>query len=355
MDSIDDFQFEEKHLATFHRENNHLLRQKVGGKDQRKPVTGKTIKSIHCADKVEEFSELKYELLPKQKKELKKLPMCTKTNIENESDKEKFNQNKVHTEVGFALNKLPCTHICFLDNKYAVTSSTNVVKAKLSKEMNKDNMTEADKWIDLMRLPNVFPLEAECIDTVATYKPNDKKITSFLRLLEGKKEWIKMDTEFNKKYRFFLKEKKSAWAYHYMNFHAIKYNQITKDLTGICYHKKNVVYSEVIKRSYVRHIENYHHQYMITIANSGEEIALNIFKGNDSCKKQKILSSKRKKSGRATRVLTNLPPMVDTTSASTSSTEPYTQHNLGERSKFQCIDMIQFHQGNKHRCFEYSI
>jgi len=353
LDSKDDFQFEEKHLANFHGDNNHSLRQKVGGKERRKTVTGKTKKSIHCGNKVEDFSELKYEMLPKQKKALKKLPMRTKRDIENEPDREKFNQNNVHSQIGFVLNKLPCTHICFLDSKYAVTSSTNVVKARLSREMNEDNMTEADKWNDLMRLSNVFPLEAECIDAVATNK--DNKITSFLRILKGKKEWIKMSKEFSKKYKHFLKEKKSAWAYHYMNFHAIKYNRTTKDLSGICYHKKNVVYSEVIKRSYVRHIENYHRQYMIAIAHSGQEVALNIGKGNDSSKKQKIIASTRKNSGRATRALTNLPPMIDTTSPSTSNTQPYTQHNLGERSKFQCIDTIQFHQGNKHRCFEYSI
>jgi len=57
-----------------------------------------------------------------------------------ETDKDKYNHKVVCSEIEYAKNKLPCTHISLFNNWYEVTSSTNVIKAKL-----KEEMTEAEK------------------------------------------------------------------------------------------------------------------------------------------------------------------------------------------------------------------
>lgn len=141
----------------------------------------------------------------------------------------------------------------------------------------------------------MFPLEEECIQAVTNYNYNDNdNFNLLLRQLRGKKEWIKMPSEFKKKYKHFLKQKMQAWAYNYMNFHTIKYICKSKELMAYCYHKNDVVYKEPIKRSYVRHVENFHRQYMMAIKFPNNEVALNIGKGNDSSRKQKILLRRRK-------------------------------------------------------------
>ena len=222
---LDDFSYEASHLVNFHneeRDSNHL-RQQVGGKDRRKTVIGKTKKSIHCPNEVQEHNEVSYDIMPKQKANLLKLPKRIEV---DEEEKGNFNQIRVHTQIGYAKNKLPCTHICCLDNRYAVTCSKTIIKDDIKKYMREHKLSEREMMDNKVLSPkNVFPLEIECIEVIRSKRNKKIDFNSFLRTLTGKKQWIKMPVAFKKDYMHFLKQKIEAWAYHYMDFHAISYNR----------------------------------------------------------------------------------------------------------------------------------
>jgi len=277
---LDDYTHEATHLVNFHteeRDSNHL-RQQVGGKERRKTVIGKTRKSLHCPNEVQEHNEVSYEILPEQKANLKKLPKKIEV---DEKEKGNFNQMR-----GYAQNKLTSTHICCLDNRYAVTCSKTVTKDDIKEYMRKHKLSERDMMDNKVLSPtNVFPLEIECIEALQSNGNKKYDSNSFFRTLTGKKQWIKMPVAFKNNYIHFLKQKIEGWAYNYMDFHANSYNRKTKELHGYCYHKKQQVYNEYLKTTYVKHIEQYHRQYMLAVYKPQTCIALNIGKDNNSFKK----------------------------------------------------------------------
>ena len=160
-----------------------------------------------------------------------------------------------------------------------------------------------------------------------------------------------------------------------MNFHAIMYAFNSKTLYGYCYHEKTIVYKEVLRKEWVRNVENLHLQYMLAVKFPDKPVALNIGKGNDTefKKEAKKLRKDKSKSSLDNVMLlqcANASRQPISSRNATSSIEPASKSNdsnfstankkaipisTSSLSSFKSVDKITFYQGAQHKCYEYSL
>ena len=309
-------------------------------------------KSVHTCDKVKEYKDLYYELTKDQKQAMIKLPRTKKDKANK--DEYKYEQTNVHQQIQYIINKEPCRFICYVSGEYYVTRT---ITPKIS--FDKKNSRNITSLVTSNR--SIYPLEKDCISAilapVTTIKAKKKLTTfqQFIRFVKSKKDWHDMPTEFCVQYKLVLKRKKEAWAYHFMNYHAIQYSHQKNQLMGYCYHNKKVVYKEELSIEWIRNIEKLNRQYMVSVKFPGTLVSLNIGAGRDSKLKQEIMSTTTKHKYPKPEIIAKTKgDELDT--ISDDSVETLNDFQKADSSEgFQCISTITYTQGSQHTCYEYSI
>ena len=360
------FSFEDEYLKNFKSVKENVqkpntqkkLRPKrsrednLSSKEKKQYLPNCINKSVHTCDNVKEYKDLYYELTKDQKEAMVKLPRTKKDKANK--DEYKYEQTNVHQQIQYIINKETCRFICYVSGEYYVTK-TITPKISFAKK-NSRNITSL-----VTSTRSIYPLEEDCISAIltpVTTKKAKKKLVTFqrfIRFVKSKKNWHEMPTEFFAEYKLVLKRKREAWAYHFMNFHAIQYSHQKNQLMGYCYHNKKVVYKEELRIEWIRNIEKLNRQYMVSVKCPGTLVSLNIGAGRDSKLKQDIMSTttKHKYPKPETIAKTKNDELDSISDDSVGTLNDFQKADTSEG--FQCISTITYTQGSKHTCYEYSI
>ena len=366
LDKEHDTTFEEEHAMNFARmrisdtdnDKRDSLRKFIGDRGRIVSHRKRKVKmSDHCnPGEVTTFEDVAYEATEEQKKKFIKLPTPPPL---TDYEKISFHQGNVHREIKYINNKLPCLQICCLKNKYAVTTIIDKSN-KLPDVIEAED--EEHEYDIIMRSKNIYPLERECIEEIRKNSKDDERFTkkqkksleNFLKKLHKQKRWHKMNEIFRKCYKLYFKEKRDAWAYHYLDYHAIKYNADNHTLVGYCYSANKQIYKETLNNEWVRIVENYHSQYMFAYTNPGHIIPLNIGKGQDTDEKKekKLYKTENNVQTKDTNMKNcdSKNESMDQISIAKLSDDS----NVNKKGNFNPTH-ITHHQGHQHTCFEYSI
>ena len=322
-----------KYVSNFYRKKTtHSRRDSASqsphvGKSPRNPIK----RSKHLPPDVKDF-DVNYKLPKEQKARLNKIPI---NDIDEHERPEDYHQTEVDKLMKLQMKKQGCEYICQVSNSFLITKHNNL---------------PVPRTTNVFHHPKVYPLEELAIreiDSVQYKKVHKTNVREFMKTVRIRRnQWHKFTASFKARFKHYIKEQTKSIAYWYMDYHAIRYDQATQKLMGLCYFEEKNIYEEELKPEVIVNVEKWHKQYMIAKTNAGDIIPLRIGKGGNVDKaNDKSSRSKSNSTSSSTSTTINSQQLQPPTILSHDSTL-----NSPVDQPYQ-----RFVQGNKNSCLEYSL
>ena len=163
------------------------------------------------------------------------------------------------------------------------------------------------------------------IESEAYKKIHKTNVREFMKTVRTRRnQWHKFTASFKARFKHYIKEQTKSIAYWYMDYHAIRYDQATQKLMGLCYFEEKKIYEEELKPEVIVNVEKWHKQYMIAKTNAGDIIPLRIGKGGNVDKaNDKSTRSKSNSTSSSTNTTINSQQLQPPTILSQDSTSTF--------------------------------